>query len=199
MLWHRTKVKFSTARLLNFKSLDQGITGNTCTVSKIQFDHFLLECFIKVYFWINKALCGPHTSILQNNFCSSNSTQVLKMNNEWGGSGQGTLSQSLAKVWAIIITVCTQSGCVLSYSLSQSSEETREFGTDFPRGQDNPNIQYLHACNPSLYFHWRDKTRCRHGNRGVTVLITVVLITLRSSMAIKLKGDHVWEWKWLSH
>lgn len=97
---------------------------------------------------------------------SSNSTQVLEMNNECSGSGQGTLSQSLAKVSVIIIIVCTQSGCVLSYSLSQSSEETREFGTDFPRGQDNPNIQYLHACNHSLYFHWWEKTRSRHRNRG---------------------------------
>lgn len=41
-------------------------------------------------------------------------------------------SRSLAKVSVIIIIVCTQSGCVFSYSLSQSSEETREFGTDFP-------------------------------------------------------------------
>lgn len=73
-----------------------------------------------------------HNRILQNRFCSSNSTQMLKMSNEQGGCGQGTLSQSPAKVSAIIITVCAQSGRVLSYSLSQSSEETREFGTNVP-------------------------------------------------------------------
>lgn len=104
-----------------------------------------------------------------NSFYSTNAvvlaTRALKMSNERKGSGQGTLSHSLAKVSAIIITVCTQSGCVLSYSLSQSSEETREFGTDFPRGQDSPNIQYQHSSNPSLYFHWRDKTQARGGKR----------------------------------
>lgn len=141
---------------------------------------------------MNKALHGPHTSILQNS-CK----QLLhlhmsteKMSNESEVSGQGTLSQSPAKVSAIIITVCTQSGCVLSYSLSQSSEETREFGTDFPRGQDSPNIQYQHSSNPSLYFHWRDKTRHRHGNRGDAPIMAVALIMLVSSL-----GDHVWEWK----
>lgn len=103
------------------------------------------------------------------------STQVVKMNNEHRDCGQGTLSQSLAKVSAIIITVCTQSGCVLSYSLSQSSEETREFGTVFSRGQDSPNIQYQHSFKPSLYFHWRDKTSYRHGRRGNPGIMAVVL------------------------
>lgn len=94
----------------------------------------------------NKELQVPHTSIfaklLANSFCSSSSTQMLNMSNEQGGCSQSTLSQSSAKVSAIIITVCTQSGCVPSYSLSQSSGETRKFGTDFPRGQDSPNIRY---------------------------------------------------------
>lgn len=116
------------------------------------------------------------------------------MSNERKSSGQGTLSQSPAKVSAIIITVCTQSDCVLSYSLSQSSEETREFGTDSPRGQDSPNIQYQHSSKPSLYFHWRDKTRHRHGNRADAA----ALIMLVSSLTRELQGDHVWEWKWLS-
>lgn len=82
------------------------------------------------------------------------------MNNEYRGSGQGTLSQSLAKVSAIIITVCTQSGYVLSYSLSQSSEETREFGTICPRGQDSPNIQYQHSSKALIIFllEEQDKT-----------------------------------------
>lgn len=31
-----------------------------------------------------------------------------------------------------------------------------------------------------------------------SVLMAAVLIMLQSSLAIKLKGDHVWEWKWLS-
>lgn len=61
-------------------------------------------------------------------------------------------ARSLAKVSAIIITVCTQSGYVLSYSLSQSSEETREFGTVCPRGQDSSNIQYQHSSNPLIIF-----------------------------------------------
>lgn len=134
--------------------------------------------------------CMGHTpascKTLANSFYSST---WKKMSNESEVSGQGTLSQSPAKVSAIIITVCTQSGCVLSYSLSQSSEETREFGTDFPRGQDSPNIQYQHSSNPSLCFHWRDETR--HRNRGDAPVMA--LITLVSSL-----GDHVWEWKWLS-
>lgn len=85
-------------------------------------------------------------------------------------------SRSPAKVQEIIITVCAQSDCVLSYSLSQSSEETREFGTSFPRGQDSPNIQCQHSSKPSLYFHWRDRTRCRHGQRGDTGLMTAGLM-----------------------
>lgn len=74
------------------------------------------------------------------------------MNNERKGSGQGMLSQSLAKVSAIIITVCTHPGCVLSYSLSQSSEETREFGTDVSRRRDSPNIQCKHSSKPLIIF-----------------------------------------------
>lgn len=113
--------------------------------------------------------CSAHTpascKTLANSSYRSNATSAVKMNNERKGPGQSTLSGSLAKVSAIIITVCTQSGCVLSYSLSQSSEETREFGTDFPGGQDSPNIQYQHSSNPSLYFHWRDETQTRGGER----------------------------------
>lgn len=45
------------------------------------------------------------------------------------------------------------------------------------------------------YFHWRDKKR---GGEGDAVVMAVVLITPHSSLAIKLKGDSVWEWKWLS-
>lgn len=113
--------------------------------------------------------CAAHTAAscktLANRLSCPNATRALKMNNEHKGPGQGTLSQSLAKVSAIIITVCTQSGCVLSYSLSQSSEETGEFGTDFPRGQDSPNIQYQHSFNRSLYFLWRDETKAWEGKR----------------------------------
>lgn len=152
---------------------------------------------LKSNFGLIRQCCSPHASIscktLANSFYSS--TGALKMNNEHTGSGQGTLSPSTAKVSTIIITVCTQSGRVLSYSLSQSSEETREFGTDFPPGQDSPNIQYQHSSKPSLYFHWRDKTR---GGRRDAVIMAVVLIMLRSYLAIKLRGDSVWEWKWLS-
>lgn len=64
--------------------------------------------------------CTAHTpascKTLANSFYSFTATRALEMNNERKGSGQGMLSQSLAKVSAIIITVCTQSGCVLSYS-----------------------------------------------------------------------------------
>ncbi|CAB1443154.1 unnamed protein product [Pleuronectes platessa] len=61
--------------------------------------------------------CVVHTpascKTFANSFCRFN---LLKMNNEHGGPGQGTLSPSLAKVSAIIIiTVCTQSGRVLIY------------------------------------------------------------------------------------
>lgn len=110
------------------------------------------------------------------------------------GSGQRTLSSSRAKVWAIIITVCTQSVCVLSYSLSQSSEETREFGQTFLQDR---TVQVYIISIPSAphYFHWRDKKR---GGEGDAIVMAVVLITPHSSLAIKLKGDSVWEWKWLS-
>lgn len=56
-------------------------------------------------------------------------------------------------------------------------------------GRDSPNIQYQHSSNPSLYFHWRDKT---------AKIMTVVLFMLRSSPAIKLGVDIVWEWRGLS-
>lgn len=72
----------------------------------------------------NKALAWAHTA---------------RRNNQQPGSGQAAAPppsppiRSLPKVSAIIITVCAHSGCVLSYSLSQSSEETREFGRVRPR------------------------------------------------------------------
>lgn len=119
------------------------------------------------------------------------------MNNELKGSGQGMLALSIAgqglsdhhyRLHSVGLV------CVLSYSLSQSSEETREFGTDFPRGRDSPNIQYQHSCNPSLCFHLRDKAE--KGREAV--MMAVVVIMPRSFLAIKLRGDSVWEWKWLS-
>lgn len=113
------------------------------------------------------------------------------MNNERKRSGQGTLSQSLAKVSAIIITVCTQSGCVLSYSLSQSSEETREFGTIF---FEDRTVQ-IYSINIPLTPHYTfiGGTRHRNGKGRDAVVMAVVLIMLPPPLAIKLKGDCVWE------
>lgn len=58
-------------------------------------------------------------------FYSSTTTRTLRKSNVHRSCSQDTLTQSLAKVSAIIITVWIQSARVLSYRLSQSSEETR--------------------------------------------------------------------------
>lgn len=166
------------AKHLSFESMDHGITGKERTLSKSLSDHNLSAYFIlKPNCGLIRHCTGPHThthqrlaKLSRRASTALNSTRSQKMSNERGGCGQGTLSQSPAKVSAIIITVCTQSGCVLSYSLSQSSEETGEFGTDFPRGQDSPNIQYQHSSNPLIMFslEGQDKTQARkerrHGN-----------------------------------
>lgn len=98
------------------------------------------------------------------------------MNNERKGSGQGTLSPSQAKVSAIIITVCTQSGCVLSYSLSQSSEETREFGTTF---LEDRTVQ-IYSINIPLTPHYifiGATSRCDNGCCSAVLEVEVIITT----------------------
>lgn len=156
------------------------------------------EYFIKVSICTLKAIVWPtHEHLFQTNCAVLTLHKCLK----WTMSGEARAkahSPSLAKVSAIIITVCAQSGCVLSYSLSQSSEETREFGTDSARGQDNLNIQHLHVWYPLVIFSLEGQDEMQ-AQKQKTDLLIVVLITLRSSLLIKVKGDRVWEGKWLSH
>lgn len=124
-----------------------------------------------------KARTPASCKTLANSFYSY-ATGALKMNNERKRSGQGTLCRSLAKVSAIIITVCTQSGCVLSYSLSQSSEETRVFGTTF---LEDRTVQ-IYSINIPLSPHYIfiKGTRHRH-NEGRDAAIMAVLL--------------FWDWK----
>lgn len=157
-------------------------------ISKMPCDHFYQSKSLKSNFgWLKCCMAHTPASCKTLANCFNSFSSALKVSN--GCGGQGTLSHSPAKVSAIIITVCTQSGGVLSYRLSQFSEETREFGTNFPWGQDSPNIQYQHSSNPSLYFHCRDKTRQRHGKRGDTIITP--LIRLVSSLTIKHEDDCV--------
>lgn len=131
---------------------------------------------------------SPHTSILQNS-CNSSSTierSTSSENEQWvkTGSRQGTLSQSAAKVWAIIITVCPPSGCVLSYSLSQSSRGTREFGRNSPRGQDRPNIQDPHLSSLLSCFYWRD-----YKGRDTQVMLVVFIMLWSNLVSYLIYND----------
>lgn len=123
-----------------------------------------------------------HTSILQNSFKTA--SPVLEMNNEREGSGQGMLAQSLAKVSAIIITVCTQSGCVCVLSYSIFAILWGNQGNLAPTILEDSFGQSKYTASaflepPSLYFHWRGQDTGvrggRDGNNGCCSERTVVI------------------------
>lgn len=137
--------------------------------------------------------CAAHTSkTLSNSFYSSNSTQTMKVNNERKGSGQGMLSQSLAKVSAIIITVCTQSGCVeLQPFAILWGNQGIWHRLSSRTGQSKYTVSTF--LQPLIIFSLDGQ------DTGMRREETVIMaVALWSSPAIKLRGDGVWEWKWLS-
>lgn len=142
---------------------------NVGTLSKMVFDHLLSACFTESHFGLRN--CSAHTpascKTLRDSWTIST---ALSLRERWKWTmrarlrprhahsipGQG-LSDHHYRLYSVRICVELQPFAILW--------RNQGIWHHFSRGQDSPTIQYQHSPSPSLYFHWREKTRHRHEKR----------------------------------
>lgn len=177
--------------------------GKTCACSKTLFEHFFLfYTLLKSNFGLithgaAHTRSQQHLAKLLQTLCTA-----LKLHGRW----KWTMSaKARAKAHSLNLWPRSERSSLPS-ALSQAvcwvtafHNPLRKPGNLAPTFLEDRTVQ-IYSINIPLTPHYIfiGGTRQGGGEGGDAVIIAVVLLKQRSSLAIKLKGDSMWEWRRLS-